>query len=143
MSVLKQTPAAATVVTTAAKLVKESSAKPTPKTVANKEKKATPTKPQRAIRAKTAAKDQQPLKAAKVPKEKKVKMILDSFTIPKPEYDVLNVLKLRAAKLETPVKKTEIVRAGIKALAALSDSAFVSAMRAVPNLKTGRPTKPA
>jgi hypothetical protein len=48
---------------------------------------------------------------------------------------------LRAAKLAMPIKKTELIRAGIKALAALPDAAFLAALRAVPNLKTGRPAK--
>jgi mono/diheme cytochrome c family protein len=79
--------------------------------------------------------------AAKPVKEKKLKMVRDSFTMPKPEYAVLDVLKLRAAKLAMPIKKTELIRAGIKALAALPDAAFLAALRAVPNLKTGRPAK--
>jgi hypothetical protein len=66
-------------------------------------------------------------------------MIRDSFTILKPEFAVLETLKLRPAKLATPVKKTELIRAGIKTLAALSDAAFIAAVRSVPNLKTGRP----
>jgi hypothetical protein len=78
---------------------------------------------------------------AKATKAKKPKMVRDSFTIPKPEYDVLNVLKLRAAKLGNPVKKTELIRAGVKAIAALSDAAFKQALLAVPSLKTGRPAK--
>ena len=65
----------------------------------------------------------------------------DSFTIPKPEFAVLDVLKLRAAKQGTPVKKTELLRAGIKALAAMSDAQLLAAVRAVPSLKTGRPAK--
>ena len=79
--------------------------------------------------------------APKAPKVKKPKMVRDSFTIPKPEYDVLDVLKLRAAKLGNPVKKTELIRAGVKAIAALSDAAFKQALLAVPSLKTGRPAK--
>lgn len=82
-----------------------------------------------------------PAAAPKAPKVKKPKMVRDSFTIPKPEYDVLDVLKLRAAKLGNPVKKTELIRAGVKAIAALSDAAFKQALLAVPSLKTGRPAK--
>jgi hypothetical protein len=59
--------------------------------------------------------------------------------MPKLEYAVLDTLKLRGAKLASPVKKTELIRAGIKALAAMSDAAFLSAIKAVPSLKTGRP----
>lgn len=78
---------------------------------------------------------------AKADKLKKPKMVRDSFTIPKPEFAVLDVLKARAAKLSHPTKKTELIRAGIKALAAMSDAAFLAAVKSVPNLKTGRPAK--
>ncbi len=47
----------------------------------------------------------------------------------------------RAAALASPAKKSELLRAGIKALAAMSDSAFVAALKAVPAIKTGRPAK--
>ena len=91
--------------------------------------------------AKAIAKPAAKPAAVKPPKAKKPKMVRDSFTIPKPEYDVLDVLKLRAAKLGNPVKKTELIRAGVKAIAALSDAAFKQALLAVPSLKTGRPAK--
>nr|ACL37089.1 hypothetical protein [uncultured bacterium fCS1] len=78
---------------------------------------------------------------AKPAKAKKPKMVRDSFTMPKPEYVVMDTLKLRAAKLTVSVKKTELLRAGIKALAAMADAAFLAAVQAVPNLKTGRPAK--
>ncbi len=80
-------------------------------------------------------------KVLKVLKPKKVKLVRDSFTIPKSEYMVLDDLKLRAAELKHPVKKGELLRAGIKALAAMSASQFHSALQAVPALKTGRPSK--
>lgn len=79
--------------------------------------------------------------AVKHGKVKKPKMVRDSLTIPKLEYAVLDALKLRAAKLASPVKKTELIRAGIKAIAAMPDAAFLAAIRAVPSLKTGRPAK--
>ncbi len=74
-------------------------------------------------------------------KLKKVKLVRDSFTIPKPEYLLLDNLKLRAADLKHPVKKGELLRAGIKALAAMTDSHLLTALQAVPALKTGRPSK--
>jgi len=80
---------------------------------------------------------------AKAPKEKKIKMVRDSISIPKTEYVVLEEMKLRSGKLGVAVKKTELIRAGIKALAALGDMAFLGAVRAVPSLKTGRPAKSA
>ncbi len=76
-----------------------------------------------------------------VAKEKKIKMVRDSISIPKAEFLVLGEMKTRAGKLGVEVKKTELIRAGIKVLTALTDTAFVAAIRAVPNIKTGRPTK--
>ena len=63
----------------------------------------------------------------------------DSFTIPKTEYTVLDDLKLRSIALAQPAKKSELLRAGIKALAAMSDAALRAALQAVPAIKTGRP----
>jgi len=91
--------------------------------------------------AKPAVKAAAQVAAPKVEKAKKPKMVRDIFTFPKNEYDVLDLLKLRAAKLGTPIKKTELIRAGVKAIAALGDAAFKAALAAVPSLKTGRPAK--
>lgn len=74
-------------------------------------------------------------------KAKKIKLVRDSFTIPKPEYLMLDNLKLRATDLKHPVKKGELIRAGIKALAALTDANLLVAIKAVPILKSGRPSK--
>lgn len=87
----------------------------------------------------TAAKTVKPAKAEKVEKPKKPKLVRDSFTIPKAEYLVLDELKQRSARLAHPVKKSELLRAGIKALAALADAGFLAAVQAVPAIKTGRP----
>lgn len=81
--------------------------------------------------------------APKAVKTKKPKLVRDSFTIPKTEYVVLDDLKQRAAKLARSVKKSELLRAGIKALAAMPDTAFLTALANVPTIKTGRPTQAA
>lgn len=80
-------------------------------------------------------------KQDKLIKAKKPKLVRDSFTIPKAEYLVLDELKQRATKLMSPVKKTELIRAGIKALAAMSDTTYLAAIKVVPVIKTGRPLK--
>lgn len=72
-------------------------------------------------------------------KAKKPKLVRDSFTIPKDEYAAIDALKLRAAALSHPAKKSELLRAGLKALANMSDSALQAALKAVPTIKTGRP----
>lgn len=77
-----------------------------------------------------------PAKDAKV---KKPKLVRDSFTIPKDEYAVIEALKQRASTLAQPVKKSELLRAGLKVLATLSDSGLRTALQAVPSIKTGRP----
>ena len=110
-------------------------AKPAAKTPAQPA--STPAKPAAKPAVKAAAKSP----TAKPAKEKKVKLVRDSFTMPKTEFVVLEALKLRAGKLSASVKKTELLRAGIKALAAMGDAAFLAAVRAVPSLKTGRPVK--
>jgi len=76
---------------------------------------------------------------ARVPTAPKPKLVRDSFTMPKDEYQVIDALKRRALGLEKQVRKSELLRAGIQALAALSDRAFLKAIAAVPTLKTGRP----
>lgn len=74
-------------------------------------------------------------------KEKKPKLVRDNFKIPRGEYRVLDELKQRAGKLASPVKRSALLRAGIKALAAMADSAFLAALKALPAIKTGRPAK--
>ena len=71
----------------------------------------------------------------------KNKLVRDSFTIPKAEYLVLENLKLRAANLKRPTKKSEVLRAGVAVLQAMGDKAFLAALAAVPSLKTGRPKR--
>ena len=83
-----------------------------------------------------------PAAPAPVVAKPKHKLVRDSFTIPKSEYVVLEALKLRAAKLERPTKKSEILRAGIAALNAMGDKAFLAAILAIPSIKTGRPKSP-
>ena len=78
-------------------------------------------------------------KPPKAPKVKKIKPVRDSFTMPKAEYAALDTLKLRAARLASAVKKSELLRAGVKALTAMSDAEFLAAVKAVPTIKTGRP----
>lgn len=85
------------------------------------------------------AKSARPQKVEKVEKPKKPKLVRDSYTIPKAEYQAMEALKQRATALGQPPKKSEILRAGIMALAGLSDAALLAALAAVPAIKTGRP----
>ncbi|MED5619815.1 hypothetical protein [Ideonella sp. BN130291] len=72
-------------------------------------------------------------------KPAKDKLVRDSFTIPASEYAMLAQLKQRSVALAQPAKKSEVLRAGLKALAALDDAALKAALAQVPTVKTGRP----
>lgn len=78
---------------------------------------------------------------AKPAKEKKIKVVRDSFTIPKTELLQVGEMKKRALTLGVAVKKSELIRAGLSALASLNDAAFKKALASVPTIKTGRPAK--
>jgi hypothetical protein len=130
--------------------VKPTSAKSAPANTAAPKKaddKATPaSKPvvKAATVAKTADKKALEKKATVKPvKEKapKLKMERDSFTMPKTEYAQLYVLKERLIKLGQPSKKSELLRAGVMQLSAMTDAALKAAMGKVPAIKTGRPKK--
>jgi hypothetical protein len=71
----------------------------------------------------------------------KAKLVRDSFTMPQPDFDLIATLKDRAIKFGRPAKKSEILRAGLKALAALDDASLRAVLDALVPIKTGRPTK--
>jgi hypothetical protein len=58
--------------------------------------------------------------------------VRDSFSMPKEDYAVLQDLKARAAGLGRPAKKSEVLRAGVQALAAMGDAAFLAQVGALP-----------
>ena len=96
--------------------------------------------------AKKAATQPKVKAAPKVPpvveaRLKKPKLIRDSFTFPKDEYQAIAGLKQKALGLKHSAKKSEILRAGLKLLNSLNDKAFLTALTNVPALKTGRPAK--
>ena len=99
-------------------------------------RKATPAAKPVKKAAKTAPKT---APAAPVDGKLKHKLVRDSFTIPKTEYVVLETLKVRAADLKRPTKKSELIRAGIAVLKKMGDKEFLAAVSGVPSLKTGRP----
>jgi len=119
--------------------------KPSPaKTVAAKTATQPAVKPAAAAKtAKPAVKKVEKEKVAKPAKEKtpKLKMERDSFTMPKTEYAQFHVLKERLNKLGQPAKKSELLRAGIMQLSAMTDAALKAALGKVPAIKTGRPKK--
>lgn len=150
MTTISNSPAAASSKATAKK-----STKPAAKAVAKTSEKTTTKPAVKAAKPDTVTpisqaaippseKDSKPAKPAvadKQPKVKKAKLVRDSFTIPKDEYLVIDTLKQRSAKLGQPMKKSELLRAGIKLLHSLDEAHFRMALAAVPAIKTGRPKK--
>ncbi|HSF70878.1 MAG TPA: hypothetical protein VLA25_01200 [Methylotenera sp.] len=124
-------------------------AKPIATSTANKvvAKPAMPVKPAaakpKAVPTKKSAKKLPSPKKAKAEKNKpeKIKMERDSFTMPKDEYAQLTLLKARLSSMGQPVKKSELLRAGIKLLAAMSDNTLKTTLAKIPVIKTGRPKK--
>ncbi|MDP1902461.1 MAG: hypothetical protein Q8K96_18730 [Rubrivivax sp.] len=80
-----------------------------------------------------------PPPAASPAKPHREKLMRDSFTMPAGEYALIGQLKQRAVALARPAKKSELLRAGLKALAAMSDETLLAALVATPTIKTGRP----
>jgi hypothetical protein len=88
-----------------------------------------------AAAAKTAKK---PPVAPKTPKPK-AKLVRDSFTMPQADFALVGVLKERALEFKRPTKKSELLRAGLQALAKLDAAALSAALGALTPLKPGRP----
>jgi len=77
----------------------------------------------------------------KIKPAKKPKLVRDSFTMPKDEYQAIETLKQRTTGLLRTAKKSELLRAGIMALSDMDDKNLVAILAKVPALKTGRPMK--
>ena len=121
-------------------------ASPATKKVARKPVKKVTAKAPRKVAAKkpaSPAKKASSVKAKPAPEQKvkKPKLVRDSFTFPKDEYQAIAGLKQKALGLNHSAKKSEILRAGLMLLNGLNDKAFLSALAKVPALKTGRPAK--
>ena len=112
----------------ATKAASEASSKPKPKAATPRA--AVPAKPAK----KTAPADAKPAKV-------KVPLVRDSFTMPAADFDLIATMKLRALEMMRPTKKSELLRAGLHALAALNDTRFRSTLNALTPLKPGRPKK--
>lgn len=95
-------------------------------------------KTDRKTKATKTVKDLKPAKPAKPAKDR---MIRDSFTMPESEFKQIASVKQRALVLQRSVKKSEVLRAGLKALQGLGDAQLKALLESLPVLKTGRPKK--
>lgn len=86
------------------------------------------------------AKAAKPVKALKAPKAAKAdKVVRDSFTMPQSDFDIIDRIKLRAIEWKQPVKKSEVLRAALHALEALSDAKVRALLTGLAPIKKGRP----
>ena len=74
-------------------------------------------------------------------KEHKEKVVRDSFTMPQDEYQKISEIKEVCLKAGLPVKKSEVLRAGLKALGAMNAAQLKRALAGLEKIKTGRPKK--
>jgi hypothetical protein len=83
------------------------------------------------------------VKNAVQPKPKKAveteKVIRDAFSMPVADQQLIQDIKIRGIKLGLGVNKSEIVRAGLRALMELPDAKLTALLNSVPKIKVGRP----
>lgn len=94
--------------------------------------------------AKLAAK--KPVKAtqnliAKKPKKPKVKVVRD-FSMPQAEYQKIAEIKEACLKAGLRVKKSDVLRAGLKALGKMDDAQLKRVIAELGKIKASRPKKP-
>jgi hypothetical protein len=77
----------------------------------------------------------------KAKRVKKERVVRDSFTMPKSDYEKIAALKQRCLDAGVPVKKSELLRAGLILLEAASAKRLLAAISDVETVKTGRPAK--
>lgn len=116
----------------AAKPVGKVAAKPVKKSPAPVKK----TTASPAVSLKDAGKPEKSVKAAKKPK-----VVRDSFTMPQSEYQKISQIKALCLKSGLQVKKSEVLRAGVIALCAMSEAQLTKALGSLDKIKTGRPNK--
>ena len=73
--------------------------------------------------------------------ESKVKVVRDSFTMPQSDYAKIAELKQICLKAGVPVKKSELLRAGLHALGKLGIAQLKQTIAQMEQIKTGRPKK--
>ena len=61
--------------------------------------------------------------------------------MPQPDFDLIDMLKARALMARRAAKKSELLRAGLHALAALPPARLIELLSGLTAVKTGRPKK--
>ncbi|MBW8848609.1 MAG: hypothetical protein JF607_27060 [Burkholderiales bacterium] len=79
--------------------------------------------------------------ARKPDPEARIKLVRDGFTMPEADYALIAVLKHRLHDAKREAKKSELLRAGLQALALLDAPSLAAALDRLQPVKTGRPRK--
>jgi len=95
----------------------------------------------KAASAAKPAKKESTLKKPEKQSDKK-KNVRDSFSMPENEYKVLSEIKKRCLANGIEVKKSELLRAGLKILGEMSLPALKKQLSKLDEIKVGRPPKP-
>ena len=72
---------------------------------------------------------------------KKEKVVRDSFTMPKSDYEKIAALKRKCLDAGVAVKKSELLRVGLLPLESAPSKHLLAAISAVETVKTGGPAK--
>ncbi|WP_408211667.1 hypothetical protein [Paraburkholderia sediminicola] len=96
-------------------------------------------KPKRSATAEAAPVSAPEARKARQPKKEKV--VRDSFTMPKSDYDRIASLKQKCLEAGVSVKKSELLRAGLLMLESAAPQRLLAAVSSLETVKTGRPAK--
>jgi hypothetical protein len=102
-------------------------------------RKARPTDTKRPAAKKTVA--SRPTVKKRTTEKQHSKLIRDSFTIPEDEYVLLAETKKTCLNSGLEIKKSQLIRIGIRLVHELSPSRLKKAQKALQPVKTGRPHK--
>ena len=69
------------------------------------------------------------------------KVIRDGFSMPVSDQKLIQDIRTKSIKLGVETNKSEIVRAGLRALMELPDDKLVGLLKSIPKIKTGRPVE--
>jgi hypothetical protein len=98
--------------------------------------------PGKKMPAKAAAKAKAVVAAPVVePTKLRIKLVRDSFTMPREDFERIARMKSRAIDLKRPAKKSELLRAGLQVLERLDDVSLLAVLNDLRPIKTGRPKK--
>ena len=75
--------------------------------------------------------------------EEETRVKRDSFTMPMVDYELIAALQKKCLKAQVRANKSEILRAGLAALMAMSEEELARVVEDLPKVKTGRPPSPA